>query len=409
MRVDPRYVLPLVALALGAIAAILIVKSAPTPAGEPAQEVAPLVRTMPAEVVTLRHRVRTHGTVAPRTQSDLTAEVSGRVTWVSPNLVSGGFFARGEPLLRIDEHDYEVALERARAALTRSESQLRLTVKELARQRRLAGQSVASEANLDAAVNAERAADAGLRDARATLSQAERDLERTEIAAPYDGRVREEAVDVGQWVNRGSPIAKLYAVDYAEVRLPVPDGELAFLDIPLTSSRDFGASVDEDPYGQMLPDVVLHAEFAGEPRQWQGRIVRTEGEIDTMTRMMYVVARVDDPYLRNTPPEAAGVVPLAVGLFVEAEISGREAREVIVLPRQALREGNRVFVVDDEQRLRFRDVEVIRRQGDSVVIGAGLAGGDLVCTSPVSAAIDGMRVRLSSEESAREPSAESAS
>jgi RND family efflux transporter MFP subunit len=390
MRFDPRYFLPLAALTLGAAFAAIIIGSAQSPETTPERPPAPLVRTVTVELETFLHRVFTHGTVKPRTESDLTAEVAGRVIWISPNLVSGGYFEKDEALLRIDPHDYEVALERARANVTSSESQVKLTVKELARQRKLATSSVASEANLDAAVNAERTASAARRAARAELAQAVRDLARTEILAPYEGRVREETVDVGQWVNQGNPIARLYAVDYAEVRLPVPDRQLAFLDVPLSVAR-------REESGDS-PEVLLRAEFAGVPRVWIGRVVRTEGEIDAQTRMIHVVARVDDPYRRNTPEPASDGVPLAVGLFVEAEIVGREARDVVVLPRSALRDGDRVFVIDADERLRFRDVDLIRRQRDRVVIGAGLEPGAQVCISPIVAPVDGMRVRVAGRD-----------
>jgi RND family efflux transporter MFP subunit len=392
MRFDPRYLLPLGALAIGAAFAAIIIGSTESPETTPEEAPAPLVRTVTVQLETFVHRVFTHGTVKPRTESDLTAEVAGRVIWISPNLVSGGYFEKDEALLRIDPHDYEVALERARANVTSSESQVKLTVKELARQRKLATRSVASEANLDAAINAERGASAARRVARAALKQAVRDLARTEIAAPYEGRVREETVDVGQWVSRGSPIARLYAVDYAEVRLPVPDAQLAFLDVPLSVARTEGSGE--------FPEVRLRAEFAGAPRVWSGRVVRTEGEIDAQTRMIHVVARVDDPYRRNAPEAASDGIPLAVGLFVEAEITGREARDVVVLPRAALRDGDRVFVIDADERLRFRDVDVVRRQRDRAVIGAGLASGEQVCISPIVAPVDGMRVRIAGRDRA---------
>jgi len=390
MKFDLRYIVPVGALAVGVAAAAIIIGSTRSPETMPEEAPAPLVRIATVKHETFSHRVWTHGTVKPRTESDLTAEVAGRVIWISPNLVSGGYFEKDETLLRIDPHDYEVALERARANVTSSESQVKLAVKELARQRKLATRSVASEANLDAAVNAERAASAARRVARAALAQAVRDLSRTEILAPYDGRVREEAADVGQWVSRGSPIARLYAVDYAEVRLPVPDAQLAYLDVPLGVSRGEESGA--------LPEVTLRADFAGAPREWSGRVVRTEGEIDAQTRMIHVVARVDDPYRRKAPEPAGDGIPLAVGLFVEAEIAGRVAADVVVLPRAALRDGDQVFVVDADERLRFRDVDVIRRQRERVVIGAGLAPGEQVCVSPIVAPVDGMRVRVAGQD-----------
>jgi RND family efflux transporter MFP subunit len=335
----------------------------------------------------LQLSVHTHGTVVPRTESDLVPEVSGPVTWVSPALVSGGFFALGEPLLRIDVLDYQVALEQASARLARAASEQRRAAKELIRQRGLAERRVASAAQLDDAENAAHVAEAVLREARASLSRAERDLERTEIVAPYDGRVRSESVDVGQFISRGAPVAKLFAVDYAEVRLPVPDEELAFLDLPLLY-RD-------DPPG-MGPEVILRARFAGAEHEWRARVVRTEGELDPKSRMVTVVARVQDPYARDG--ERA---PLSVGLFVAAEILGDSIASAVTLPRSALREGDQVFVIDAEGRLRSRDVDVLRIVGNEVVLRSGLDAGERVCISALQSAIEGMHVRIAPDGEAR--------
>ena len=329
---------------------------------------------------TLRLAVETHGTVRPRTESELVPEVSGPVVRVAPSFVSGGFFEEGDLLLEIDPRDYEAALERARAALVRAESEFARAEKERGRQQKLARRGAASDAQLDDAVNAERVARAVLREARAGLEKAERDLERTRIRAPYRGRVREESVGVGQFVDRGRPIATLYAIDYVEVRLPIPDRQLAYLDLPLAHE-----SGGDAPAG---PVVRLHAEFAGAEHTWTGRIERTEGEIDPDSRMVHAVARVENPYAADE----SGRPPLAVGLFVRAEIEGREFGEVFVLPRGALHGGDRVWLADPEDRLRERRVEVLRRDRRRVVVSSGLHGGERVVVSPLEAPVDGSRV-----------------
>jgi RND family efflux transporter MFP subunit len=378
-----RLILPLVALGLGAAGfALLVATRVPVETRPPATP-APLVRVVPVELETVQLEVKTHGTVAPRTESDLVPEVSGRAVWVAPYLVSGGFFEEGEPLLRIDPRDYQTAVERARATLAQRESELERASRELERRRGLAQREYASAAELDDAINAERVAAAALRVARAALEQAERDLSRTAIVAPFAGRVREESVDVGQFVPRGAPIARLYAVDYAEVRLPVPDDELAFLELPSLYRGDAAEASG--------PPVRLRARFAGVEQMWEGRVVRTEGEIDPRTRMVHVVARVEDPYARRN---GGSRPPLAVGLFVEAEILGEVVDGVAVLPRAALRGPDRVLVVDAESRLRFREVAVLRREHDTVVVRAGLEAGEQVCVSPLDAPVDGMEVRV---------------
>jgi RND family efflux transporter MFP subunit len=402
----------------------------------PPELTAPLVRAVTASQSDFQFRVRAQGTVVPRSESDLVPQVSGEVVWVSADLVSGGFFEAGQPLLRIDRADYAVALESARANVARAESEFARAKKERDRQGRLADRSVASQASIDDAENAYRVAEASLRDGRARLEQATRDLERTELRAPYAGRVRQEQVDPGQFASRGVALAKLYAVDYAEVRLPLPDRELAFLEVALARrmpareapelEKEMARSEDAANAGAVAPPavaaetgappvvvetelpaapgptVLLRADFAGEAHTWTGRIVRTEGEIDPKSRMVQVVARVEDPYGAG----AQGRPPLAVGLFVDAEIEGRTAEDVFVLPRSALRrgrsgEGDRVLVIDQDSRLRFRDVDVLRIEHDQVIVGRGLAAGERICISPLRAVTDGMLVRVAGPEGAR--------
>jgi RND family efflux transporter MFP subunit len=375
-----KLLLPIALVVAGLIAAAILVATRPDVDTSPPEAVAPLVRVIGVSPETVRLRVTTHGTVAPRTESDLVPEVSGRIEWVSPSFVSGGFFEADDPLVRIDARDYQVALELARANLAKARSEFERESKELERQKNLAEQEIASPARLDAAVTAERVTRAALRQARANLDKAERDLARAEIRAPFKGRVRERTADVGQFVNRGAPMARLYATDFAEIRLPISDEDLAFLDLPLwyrsEAERANGAPVE------------LRARFAGAEHVWEGRVVRTEGEIDPKTRMVHVIARVDDPYARSEDRP-----PLAVGLFVEAQIFGRETEGVVKVPRAAMRGTDQLLAADAEDRLRFRRVEVARAARNEVVIRSGLEPGDRVIVSPIEAAVEGMRVR----------------
>jgi RND family efflux transporter MFP subunit len=382
MRPSFRLLAPLAVLALGVLGAVTLLATRPELEARPRDAVVPLVRVALVKLEDLTLEVATHGTVKPRTESALVPEVSGRVLEISPSLAAGGFFAEGDVLLRIDPRDYEVALERARASVARSASEHSRSAAELARARSLAEREFASAAQLDEAVRNEAVASATLREARAALMQSERDLARTTLRAPFAGRVREEQVDVGQFVSRGAPVATLYAVDWAEVRLPVPDDELAFLDLPLV----WRGEQTELPG----PEVRLFARFGGAEQEWSGRIVRTEGEIDPKSRMVHAVARVEDPYGHSGGDRP----PLAVGLFVRAAIRGKVVPNVAVLPRGALRSGSQVLVLDADGRLRFRDVEVLRAQRDEVVIRAGLADGERVCVSPLETVVDGMAVRV---------------
>ncbi|HIA50284.1 MAG TPA: efflux RND transporter periplasmic adaptor subunit, partial [Acidobacteria bacterium] len=324
-------------------------------------------------------------TVEPRTESQLVSEVSGRIVEVSPSFVAGGFFEAGDILFKTDPHDYEQTLVQRKAEI--ENARLRILQEEAEAEvaqwgwdRIGSGQArplTLREPQI-ASARAELAA------AEANLKTAQRNLERTEVRAPYAGRVREKNVDVGQFVTVGAPVARIYAVDAAEVRLPLPDEDLAYLDLPLNYRGESGRIRG--------PVVTLRAGFAGRIHEWQGRIVRTEGEIDPRTRMVHVVAEVPDPYGRGPDPTRP---PLAAGMFVEAEIVGRTVENVAVVPRAALRSPGQVLIVDADSRLRFRDVDVLRATTDELFILDGLETGDRVNISPVEVVSDGMEVATS--------------
>ena len=373
-----RFIAPIIVVVLGVGLAALIILTGPKLEPQAPPSSAPLVRIWEAPSQSVQLTSITHGTVLPRTESDLIPEVSGRVIAISKSMVSGGFFKKDDLLLVIDPLDYEVALEQARASLASAGSELDNAKKAYDRQLDLARKQSTSQSNQDDALNRLRFAQASLREARARLSRAERDLSRTKITAPYDGRIRSEHVDIGQFVNRGTPMANLYATDIAEVRLPIHDEELAHLELPLASQIT----------GQQRPEVILRAQFAGKQHTWRGEIVRTEGEIDSKTRMITVIAQVESPYeTKNDRP------PLAVGLFVEAEIIGRTIGNVFVLPRSAMQTNKQVYVVGKDNRLQFRDVEILRTVGEKVYISAGFNARETVCLSTVSNAIEGMLVK----------------
>jgi len=383
-----KVVLPAVVLVVAVAGAALLVAARDTVETRPPAALPPLVRVLAVEPEDVQLHVEAQGSVAPRTESELVPEVSGRVVWVSPALAAGGFFEAGEPLLRLERADHEVAVARARAAAEGARSQAELARRNRERSRELAREGLVSAVTLDDAENAARVAEASARETRAALEQAERDLARTEITAPYAGRVREESVDVGQFVERGRAVARLYAVDYAEVRLPLSDADVAFLDLALGYRGESPETAG--------PEVVLRATFGGQEHEWRGRIVRTEGEIDPRSRMVHAVARVENPYGRGGDGERP---PLAVGMFVEAEILGRRVPSAVVLPRAALRDGRDVLVVDADDRLRRRQVEVVRVEHDGIVVGGGLRPGERVCVSPLETFVDGMKVRTTAEHS----------
>jgi RND family efflux transporter MFP subunit len=387
MQTALRIVLPIGVLAAAAGIAAAMIAARPAVETRPPEAVVPLVRFIVAEPAAVDVVVRTQGTVVPRTETALLPELTGRVVEVSPSLVSGGFFEAGDVLVRIEPRDYELAVVAARAQVAQTAARLKVEEEEAAIARREwaalgRGEPAPLVVREPQLAEARAAFDA----ATSAIERAERDLARTTLRAPFAGRVREKRVDVGQVIAPGTPIATLYAVDVAEIRLPVPDDELAYLDLPLGYRA-----------GRAGPAATIHTTFAGQDGEWQARIVRTEGEIDPASRMVHLVAEVKDPYGRD---KRGAATPLAIGMFVRADIQGRRLKDVFVLPRSALRGDDQVLVVDAEDRLRYRNVNVARSDREQVFVDAGLAPGDRVCVSPLDVAVEGMQVRTIADQEA---------
>ena len=333
------------------------------------------VRVVEIQPKSVQLKVNSQGSVMPSMESQLIPEVSGKVAWMSPNLVAGGYFNTQDILIRVDDTDYKTKLNRAKATLSRAEAEQQHNEFEYRRMLSLEKRSLVSRSQLENALRAFRVADATLQDAQAAFQQAEQDIARTEITAPFAGLVRSENVDIGQFVSRGSPIATIYAGNQVEVRLPIADRQLAYLNIPVSMRGEIPV--------EFQPAVTLTAQYAGQTLEWKGRIVRSEAEIDVSSRMVQLVARVESK---------TDSVPLSVGLFVSAEIDGLAAENIVVLPREALRNDNQVLVVDKEDRLRFRKIEPLRLYQNDLLIRAGLQAGERVCVSPIQTAIEGMVV-----------------
>ncbi|MEM7199097.1 MAG: efflux RND transporter periplasmic adaptor subunit [Planctomycetota bacterium] len=391
MRTVIHILAVLLVLAGGVFATQWIWENRPNPAVKPPEKVAPRVRLITARAAPVSLTVHAHGTVRPSTEIELVPEVSGRVVEVSPALAPGGFFERGQVLARLDPRDFEYAVTGAEAEVQRAATQLTWERAEAASARD-EWQALGLDGTPDPLVTREpqvAQAAAMLAATEAARDQAELNLQRTELRAPFAGRVRSERVDVGQFVVAGAPIADLYGIDYAEVRLPLPDEELAFLELPLDQRAGRLAEAG--------PEVVVTAQFAGTEHRWRGRVVRIEGEIDPATRMVHAVARVDDPYAQEREREGP---PLAAGMFVRAAIRGREIGSAVALPRSALHEGDRVLVVDDQSRLSRRKVQVLRRERERIVLRSGLRDGERVCVTPIDIVVDGMTVVVEPDDTA---------
>jgi RND family efflux transporter MFP subunit len=375
-----KFIIPGLVVIASIMGAVTLMATAPKLEPTATQPVPTTVRAITVQPKPVRLTVTSQGTVMPNTESDLVPEVSGRVVTMSPALIAGGYFNEGDVLLALDDADYRAAVSRASANITRAQAEFEHAKFEYERHRELESRQLSSRSMMEGALRSSRVTGAALKDARVALEQAQRDLARTKIVAPFTGLVRSEQVDVGQFISRGAPIAKIYATDFVEIRLPLADRQLAFLNLPLGTRGQLPV--------EARPAVRLHADFAGRTYSWDGEIIRTEAEIDMKSRMVHVVARVE-----NETQET----PLSVGMYVEADIEGVLAENIVVLPRNALRNGNQVLVVDADDKLRFRQVTPLRLYGDQVLIQAGLEAGERVCISPIQTAIDGMPVNTIDE------------
>ncbi len=345
---------------------------------QPYKQLIPSVRVMRVQPTEEHLIIISQGTVQPRNQSELIPEVTGRVTYMSAAMVNGGAFEENEILVRIDEADYLTLLRRSEAAVMRSEAEYELSKNELKRVLSLHKRQLASQQQLDDARRAQQVDEALLIEARASLEQADRDLSRTKLRAPFDGLVRNERVNVGQFITRGESIGTIYATDYVEVRLPISVDQLGFLGLPVSTR------------GQITPDqrpsVTLIADFGDTRTLWEGHLVRLEAEFDESSRMVYGVVRLQLDDDGDSPL-------LPVGLFVQAEIRGRRVDQVIRLPRSAMRDNNQVLVVGPDDRIHFRQVSLVRQEHDDVLISDGLEDGELVSISAMQTAVDGMLVK----------------
>jgi len=378
-----KYTLPLglIILAFVSFGVLMAIGQAKKPERKEEGRQAVLVDVITAEERLVNFTIQSQGGVQPRTETVLVAEVSGKITSVSPDFIAGGFFSAGETLLVIDPSDYQTALKRAEANLA-------------AQRAKLAEENARSEQALRDWKNLGRTGEpselvlrkpqvqeaiAGVSAAEADVDKARRDLERTRISVPYDGLVREKRVDIGQYVAPGTQLGVSFAIDTAEIRLPLSPDDIAYLDLPSATHDNTAA----------LPGVLLSAEQAGAQKTWEAQIVRTEGVIDEASRVTYAVAQVVDPYgfLGVSQQEE-----LKMGTFVRAAIQGRSAGSVVVLPRRALQQDNTVLVANGENELEVRDVTIARTEPRYVYITQGVEDGERVVITTLEAPIPGMKL-----------------
>jgi RND family efflux transporter MFP subunit len=344
------------------------------------QNIKPLqVRVMPAIKKDVQMTVKSQGSVRAKTESELVAQVSGVIRSISSSFVAGGFFEKGNILIHLDSRDYKYRYTQAQHKVSQAELALKLEEQQADIAKTEWVQM--NEGTPPALVSREpqlAEAQASLESAKAGLMQAQLDLDRTKIRAPFSGRVKAKNADIGRYVTPGMSLARIYSIDVAEVRLPLPDKDLKYLGLPF----DFRNQVNSEDG----PEVILSGDFAGENRNWIGKLSHIEGEFDSRSRMIHTVARVSDPYSEQYE------APLTVGMYVHAEIIGKKVNGLIEIPRVALRNQNQVLVVDSDNRIHFRDVGLFRIDGEVVYISDGIKDNELICVSQPKTVVDGMEV-----------------
>ncbi|MBD1399742.1 efflux RND transporter periplasmic adaptor subunit [Pelovirga terrestris] len=380
-----RFLLPLLILSGGIAISAALIASGPEATRQRPQIPPPTVEVITLKPQSYQVQVASRGTVSPRTESTLVAETAGRVVKVADNFYTGGFFEQGDLLLQVDDRDYQNAVIIARAEV--AQRQLALA-EEQARsdQARRDWQQFQQQNPPPPLVvrtpQLENAA-AALAAAQARMRQAELNLERTRILAPYAGRILTKDVDIGQYITTGTRLARIYASDALEVRLPLSDEQLSHLTLPeefrnrpvVPATRQAG--------------VTFSVRIGSDIFTWSGRLVRTEGSIDINSRQLFVIARIDNPY-----QQTADRPQLKIGQFVEARISGSQLEAVYRIPRQAIHGERTVHIITPENRLERRELDIVWRDTNYLVASGPLRPGEQIALTRLPFAADGISVRI---------------
>ncbi|WOJ96363.1 efflux RND transporter periplasmic adaptor subunit [Congregibacter brevis] len=365
-------------LVLGtAVGVVMLLKAtAPEPQTEEAPPRPVTVYTHLAETSDAILDVQTQGEVRARTMINLTAQVGGRIVSVSPEYVEGGRFDSSTVLMKIDDSDYRVALREAQAAVAAAELSVQqaLADADVAR-KQLRDVPNASSLSLKKPQIAE--AEARREAALAALELAQLNLERTNIRLPFEGRVARTSVHIGEVISMGTTLAEVFSTDRVQIRLPLNNRQLAALGLPIGYAAEAGTA----------PTVDFSAQVAGKTQHWTGELVRIDAAVDPSTRLIYATAEVKDPYGLGRSEDG---MPMAVGLFVEAQVTGRRLENTVRIPSKGLRPGNQLFVVDSSGLLDIRTAEVAHTSAEHAVISSGLRPGERLIVSALRNPISGM-------------------
>lgn len=380
------YLLPFVVIAAAGGGAVYLVETAPKARQRPPKANETLVEVTHVQRTDAKAVVQVMGTVMAAQEVILQPRVSGEIVKLSPKLAPGGRFDAGEFMLRIDPSDFELAVERARAQIAQCEYDLKMELghQEIAKREweLLGAEKNATEFDRELALRKPHLAKfrAALKGAQAALRDAELDLERTTIRAPFACVVTEERVDLGAQVSTQTQVAKLVGTDEYWVRAAVPVDQLGWITFP--SADGEGGSC-----------ARIHQQFGTERQdRCQGRVVRLMGDLEPEGRMAQVLISIKDPLGLDTPDETTN--PLLIGAYVNIEIEGREVKSVFRLPRRLLRDGDNVWIMNGKDELEIRPIDVLWRSRDNVLIRKGLDEGERVIVSDLPAPVAGMKLTL---------------
>ncbi len=307
--------------------------------------------------------IKSYGSAEPLTRTQLVSEVSGRVIEVANNIRAGLSFKKGDILLTIDPRDYQIEVDVAKSTVADAWVKYKEELAQADVAERDWNATPGSEGGRDLALRKPQvaAALASFDASKARLAKAELNLERTEVKAPFDGKILKQMVDLGQVLNPSQTIAEIYSTDFIEVRLPVKAQDLAHIKLP-----DYSQTQGNTPEKNQdhLPAVLFEGELGGKTFTWEGKLVRSEGAFDSSTRMLYVVAKLDNPFVRS--PELPA---LRVGQFLRAKIEGNQLMDVYAIPRRAVSQSNMIALANNGL-LQKRLISPLWTDAQSVVISA---------------------------------------
>jgi RND family efflux transporter MFP subunit len=384
-----KKLLPLLVLIIFGVAAYVVMSNPPT-VKRSKPNLAPKLNV---EVVTiiknnLKVDVESYGTVKPRTQSVLYSQVSGQIIEINPKFREGGFFEKGEVLIELDKRDLLSRIQISKSSLFSAKQSFE---EEKARAEQ-ALQDWARLGNSDKAPDLVlrkpqlMAAEAKVLSADASLANAELALERTSIEAPYTGRILKKHVDIGQVVSSNTKLAETYAVDYVEIRLPIKNKDLPYVILPEPNRLNQADTQTQQPSVNFYSDLVGNQE-------WKGRIVRTEGALDSQSQQLFVVAQITDPY----GEENSSVSPIKIGQYVTATIEGKTIPDAITIPNKAIYQGSYVYIVDDGL-LKRKEITISWQNKNIAVLSSGINENDLLVLTPLGQVTSGMRVAISTKD-----------